>query len=98
MKWRNSIKGSRRHKGHISCAQNLHAEQHYIFTNTPQTSAAQVRNLVGTCRITSTLGVIDLLAVSNLLPNALFDFSISCLYASESPVLEPYISVCVEWV
>lgn len=39
----------------------------------PTSSAAQVHNLVGTCRITSTLGIIDLQAVSNLLPNAVFE-------------------------
>ena len=37
------------------------------------TNEAQVHNLVGTCRIGSCLGSIDLLAVSNLLPNALFE-------------------------
>ena len=37
------------------------------------TNEAQVHNLVGTCRISSCLGSIDLLAVSNLLPNALFE-------------------------
>lgn len=73
MKWRNSIKSNRRQKEYMSCAQNLHAEQDHILSSTLQISAAQVHNLVGTCRISSTLGVIDLLAVSNLLPNALFE-------------------------
>jgi transcription initiation factor TFIID TATA-box-binding protein len=51
----------------------LFAEQKYIMAGSTQNNEAQVHNLVGTCRICSGLGSIDLLAVSNLLPNALFE-------------------------
>lgn len=57
----------------MSSAQNLYVEQQYIRGCTAETSLAQVHNLVGTCKITSTLGGIDLLSISNLLPNALFE-------------------------
>jgi transcription initiation factor TFIID TATA-box-binding protein len=45
----------------------------YNIQKSTQTNEAQVHKLVGTCRICSCLGSIDLLAVSNLLPNALFE-------------------------
>jgi transcription initiation factor TFIID TATA-box-binding protein len=43
------------------------------MTCNTQRNEAQVHNLVGTCRVCSCIGTIDLLAVSNLLPNAMFE-------------------------
>jgi len=74
MKWRQSNKRLKKKDSQIiSCTQNLFDEQHYIMHNNFKTNAAQVHNLVGTCRICSSLESIDLLAVSNLLPNAMFE-------------------------
>lgn len=74
MKWRQSNKRLKKKDSHlISSTQNLFAEQHYIMNNNLDLNAAQVHNLVGTCRICSSLTTIDLLAVSNLLPNAMFE-------------------------
>jgi hypothetical protein len=73
MKWRNTNKRLKKTETQfVSCSQNLFAEQKYIMACNTHTNEAQVHNLVGTCRIGSCLGSIDLLAVSNLLPNALF--------------------------
>lgn len=65
----------------ISCIENLFAELEYLEksiadqqnTTENKTFMAQVHNLVGTSKITSSLGVIDLVAVSNLLPNSRFE-------------------------
>jgi transcription initiation factor TFIID TATA-box-binding protein len=74
MKWRNTNKRNKNNDAQlVSCAQNLSAEQHYIMASGKQNNEAQVHNLVGTCKISSCLGSIDLLAVSNLLPNALYE-------------------------
>jgi transcription initiation factor TFIID TATA-box-binding protein len=75
MKWRNTNKNTtkKQEQNHVSCAVNLFAEQQYIMAGDKHNSAAQVHNLVGTSRVCSGLGVIDLLAVSNLLPNSLFE-------------------------
>ena len=74
MKWRNTNKSiKQKQQQQVSCAQNLHAEQQYILESDAVIGTAQVHNLVGTCKITSTLVPIDLLAVSNLLPNAMFE-------------------------
>jgi len=78
MKWRNTNKRLKKTETQfVSCTQNLFAEQKFIMACNTQTyiqaNEAQVHNLVGTCRISSCLGSIDLLAVSNLLPNALFE-------------------------
>jgi hypothetical protein len=74
MKWKNTNKRFKKSdQEFVSCTQNLFAEQKYIMARNTQTNEAQVHNLVGTCRICSGLGSIDLLAVSNLLPNALFE-------------------------
>jgi transcription initiation factor TFIID TATA-box-binding protein len=74
MKWRNTNKHlKKQEQKQVSCAVNLFSEQQYIMACETQSNAAQVHNLVGTSRICSCLGVIDLLAVSNLLPNSLFE-------------------------
>jgi transcription initiation factor TFIID TATA-box-binding protein len=78
MKWRNTNKRIKKTETQfVSCTQNLFAEQKnimaYNIQKSTHTNEAQVHNLVGTCRICSCLGSIDLLAVSNLLPNALFE-------------------------
>ena len=74
MKWKNTNKRFKKSDTQfVSCTQNLFAEQKYIMARSTQNNEAQVHNLVGTCRICSGLGSIDLLAVSNLLPNALFE-------------------------
>jgi transcription initiation factor TFIID TATA-box-binding protein len=74
MKWRQSNKRLKKIDSQfVSCTQNLFAEQQYIMHSNSEISEAQIHNLVGTCRICSSLGNIDLLAVSNLLPNALFE-------------------------
>jgi transcription initiation factor TFIID TATA-box-binding protein len=74
MKWRNTNKRFKQSDTEfVSCTQNLFAEQKYIMGRNKPSNEAQVHNLVGTCRICSDLGSIDLLAVSNLLPNALFE-------------------------
>ena len=74
MKWRNSNKRLKKTDTQfVSCTENLFAEQKYIMECNTQSNEAQVHNLVGTCRIGSCLGSIDLPAVSNLLPNALFE-------------------------
>jgi hypothetical protein len=78
MKWRNTNKRLKKTETQfVSYTQNLFAEQKYIMAcntqNSTQTNEDQVHNLVGTCRICSCLGSINLLAVSNLLPNALFE-------------------------
>ena len=74
MKWRNSNKRLKKTDTQfVSCTENLFAEQKYIMECNTQSNEAQVHNLVGTCRIGSCLGSIDLPGVSNLLPNALFE-------------------------
>lgn len=78
MKWKNTHKCKNNIKSsHASCALNLFAELEYIHTkydrqSTPEYTA-QVHNLVGTSKIESSFGTIDLLAISNLLPNSSFE-------------------------
>jgi transcription initiation factor TFIID TATA-box-binding protein len=74
MKWRNTNNHLKKYDTQfVSCAQNLFSEQKYIMACKTESNEAQVNNLVGTCRVCSCLGTIDLLAVSNLLLNALFE-------------------------
>jgi transcription initiation factor TFIID TATA-box-binding protein len=74
MKWKNTSKQQKKKDStDVSCAHNLFSEQQYILEGSEDTNMAQVHNLVGTSRIQSSLGTIDLLSVSNLLPNSLFE-------------------------
>ena len=74
MKWRNSNKRLKNSDTEfVSCTQNLFFEQKYIMESNRQTNESQVHNLVGTCRICSCLGSIDLLDV---------EYCVSCFLPS----------------
>jgi transcription initiation factor TFIID TATA-box-binding protein len=74
MKWKAFGKRHRSGASDVHCIQDFQVE----FDNTydlkdRNSSTAQVHNLVGTSRIVSNLPAINLLAVSNLLPNSSFE-------------------------
>jgi transcription initiation factor TFIID TATA-box-binding protein len=52
---------------------NFFFEQDYIMAPSTQDNEAQVHNLVGTCKVSSNMSSLNLEAVSNLLPNAVFE-------------------------
>jgi transcription initiation factor TFIID TATA-box-binding protein len=74
MKWKTSNKNAKKKNvRNVSCAENFFFEQDYIMAPSTQDNEAQVHNLVGTCKVSSNMSSLNLEAVSNLLPNAVFE-------------------------
>jgi transcription initiation factor TFIID TATA-box-binding protein len=74
MKWKNTKKPKKnKNIKTVSCSENLFFEQKCIMSSSISKNEAQVHNLVGTCKVSSNMCLLDLEAVSNLLPNANFE-------------------------
>ena len=74
MKWKTSNKNAKKKNvRNVSCAENFFFEQDYIMAHSIPDNEAQVHNLVGTCKVSSNMSSLNLEAVSNLLPNAVFE-------------------------
>jgi transcription initiation factor TFIID TATA-box-binding protein len=74
MKWKNTNKQTKKKSlTNISCAENLFVEQDYIMRCCTSQNEAQVHNLVGTCKVVHNMSSLNLQAVSDMLPNAVFE-------------------------
>ena len=74
MKWKNVNKHTKRKSlSNISCPENLFVEQNYIMQCGTSKNEAQVHNLVGTCKVVNNMSSLNLQAVSDMLPNAVFE-------------------------